>query len=99
MKPEWSNALMNTLSLDVKYERHICEQLLDIARAIYAAEADTGLPTAAEVMKTHKDATPEEIRFQIQEVLDFLSVNTKYMLLDREALIREIAEAKKEERQ
>lgn len=82
---------MSSAQLDVKYEKHICEKLLDIARAIYAAEADTGLPTAAEVMKTHKDATPKQIRSQTQEVLDFLSVNTKYMLLDREALIREKA--------
>ncbi len=86
---------MNTLSLDDKYEKHICEQLLTIARIIYIAEADTGLPTAAEVMKTKKNATIEEIRFQIQEVLDFLSVNTKYMLLDREALIREKKELKR----
>ncbi len=87
------------MTLDITYEKRICERLLDIARIIYAAEADTGLPTAAEVMKTHKDATPEDIRFQISEVLDFLSVNTKYMLLDREALMRELAEAKKKERQ
>lgn len=90
---------MNTLPLDVRYEKHICQKLLDIARVIYAAEADTGLPTAAEVMKTNKDANPEQIRFQIQEVLDFLSVNTKYMLLDREALMREKKELKKKGRQ
>ncbi len=87
------------VALDITYEKHVCERLLDIARAIYAAEADTGLPTAAEVMKTHKDATPEDIRFQMSEVLDFLSVNTKYMLLDREALMRELAESKKKGRQ
>ncbi len=90
---------MNTSSLDANYEKHLCEKVLDIARVIYAAEADTGLPTAAEVMKTNKDATPEEIRFQIQEVLDFLSVNTKYMLLDREALVREKAYFKNKGRQ
>ena len=89
---------MNISSLDVKYEKHICEKLLNIARIIYAAEADTGLPTAAEVMKTHKDATPEDIRFQVSEVLDFLSINTKYMLLDREASMRELAESKKKGR-
>ncbi len=83
------------MALDITYEKHICTELLDIARVIYAAEADTSLPTAAEVMKTHKDATPEEIRFQIQEILDFLSINTKYMLLDRESLIREKAELEK----
>ena len=86
-------------TLDIDYEKHICTKLLEIARVIYAAEADTGLPTAAEVMKTNKDATPEEIRFQIQEVLDFLSVNTKYMLLDREALVREKTELKKKGKQ
>ncbi len=87
------------VALDITYEKYICAKVLDIARIIYAAEADTGLPTAAEVMKTHKDATPEEIRFQIQEVLDFLSVNTKYMLLDREALVREKAELKNKGKQ
>ena len=86
---------MSTSSLDVRYEKHICKQLLDISRVIYVAEADSNLPTASEVMKTHKNATPEGIRKQIQEVLDFLSVNTKYMLLDREALQREITELKK----
>ena len=90
---------MSISLLDVKYEKHVCEKLLDIARIIYATEADTGLPTAAEVMKTNKNATPEEIRFQIQEVLDFLSVNTKYMLLDRESLVREIKELKKKGKQ
>lgn len=87
------------VALDITYEKQVCERLLNIARIIYVAEADTGLPTAKEVMKTHKDATPEDIRFQISEVLDFLSVNTKYMLLDREASIRELAESKKKGRQ
>ena len=87
------------MTLDITYEKHICTELLDIARVIYAAEADTGLPTAAEIMKTHKNATPEEIRFQIQEVLDFLSVNTKYMLLDRESLVREKVELKNKGKQ
>ena len=87
------------MALDITYEKHICTELLDIARVIYAAEADTGLPTAAEIMKTPKNATPEEIRFQIQEVLDFLSVNTKYMLLDRESLVREKVELKNKGKQ
>jgi len=87
------------MTLDVKYEKHLCEKLLEIARVVYVAEADDSLPTAAEVMTTKKDATPEQIRFQIQEVLDFLSVNTKYMLLDRESLTREKKELKKKGKQ
>jgi len=85
--------------MDIEYEKHLCEKLLEIARVVYIAEADATLPTASEVMKTHKNATPEQIRFQIQEVLDFLSVNTKYMLLDREALVREKRELKKKGKQ
>lgn len=90
---------MNTLSLDVRYEKHICEKLLEISRVVYVAEADESLPTASDVMKTKKNATPEEVRKQIQENLDFLSVNTKYMLLDREALVREKIELKRRGKQ
>ena len=86
---------MNTLSLDVKYEKSICERVLDISRFLYAVEASPDLPTASEVMKTKKDATPEEIRDQIQENLDFIVVSMKYCVFDIEALRREVTELKK----
>ncbi len=86
---------MNTLSLDAKYEKSICEKVLDISRFLYAVEASPDLPTASEVMKTKENATPEEIREQIQENLDFIMVSLKYCVLDIEALRREKEELKK----
>ena len=86
---------MNTLSLDVKYEKEVCKRVLEISRFLYAVEASSDLPTASEVMKTKKDATPEEIREQIQENLDFIMVSMKYCVFDIEALRRELAQRKK----
>jgi len=62
---------------------------------LYAVEASPDLPTASEVMKTKENATPEEIREQIQENLDFIMVSLKYCVLDIEALRREKEELKK----
>ncbi len=86
---------MNTLSLDVKYEKEVCKRVLEISRFLYAVEASPDLPTASEVMKTKKDASPEEIREQIQENLDFIAVSMKYCVFDIEALRRELAQRKK----
>ncbi len=86
---------MNTLSLDVKYEKEVCKRVLEISRFLYAVEASPDLPTASEVMKTKKDATPKEIREQIQENLDFITVSMKYCVFDIEALRRELAQRKK----
>ncbi|KKL66253.1 hypothetical protein LCGC14_2146880, partial [marine sediment metagenome] len=66
-----------------------------ISRFLYAVEASPDLPTASEVMKTKKNSTPEEIRDQIQENLDFIMVSMKYCVFDIEALRREITESKK----
>ncbi len=86
---------MNTLSLDVKYEKEVCKRVLEISHFLYAVEASPDLPTASEVMKTKKNATPEEIREQIQENLDFIMVSMKYCVFDIEALRRELAQRKK----
>jgi len=83
------------MTLDTDYEKLICERVLDISRFLYAVEASPDLPTASEVMKTKKDSTPEEIRDQIQENLDFIMVSMKYCVFDIEALRREITESKK----
>ena len=83
------------MTLDTDYEKLICERVLDISRFLYAVEASPDLPTAFEVMKTKKDSTPEEIRDQIQENLDFIMVSMKYCVFDIEALRREITESKK----
>ncbi|KKM14060.1 hypothetical protein LCGC14_1709920 [marine sediment metagenome] len=84
------------MALDIRYEKHLCERLLEISRYMYALEASPSLPRASEVMATKKDASPEEIRDQIQENLDFISVTMKYLVFEREALKREKAELKKE---
>lgn len=82
--------------LDVKYERHVCEKLLEISRYMYALEASPDLPRASEVMATKKNASPEEIRNQIQENVDFISVTMRYLVFEREALKREKIELKRE---
>ncbi len=87
---------MNTLSLDVNYEKSICKKVLNISRFLYAVEASPDLPTASEVMKTKEKATPEEIREQIQENLDFITVSMKYCVFDIEALRRELKKSKEE---
>jgi len=83
------------MALDANYEREICERVLNISRFLYAVEASPDLPTASEVMKTKKNSTPEEIRDQIQENLDFIMVSMKYCVFDIEALRREIKEVEK----
>ena len=85
---------MNTLSLDANYEKVICEKVLDISRFLYAVEASPDLPTASEVMRTKENATPKEIREQIQENLDFIMVSLKYCVFDIEALRRELKKSK-----
>ena len=84
------------MTLDIRYERHLCKKLLEISRYMYALEASPDLPRASEVMATKKNASPEEIRDQIQENLDFISVTIRYLVFEREALKREKAELKKE---
>ena len=86
---------MNVSQLDVKYEKETCKKVLEISRFLYAVEASPDLPTASEVMKTKENATPEEIREQIQENMDFIMVSMKYCVFDIEALRREIKELKK----
>lgn len=86
---------MSILLWDANYEKLICEKVLDISRFLYAVEASPDLPTASEVMKTKEDATPEEIRDQIQENLDFIMVSMKYCVFDIEALRREMKALKK----
>ncbi len=86
---------MKVSQLDADYEKEVCKRVLEISRFLYAVEASPDLPTASEVMKTKKDATPEEIREQIQENLDFIMVSMKYCVFDIEALKRELAQRKK----
>jgi len=86
---------MSISLLDVKYEKEICKKVLEISRFLYAVEASPDLPTASEVMKTKENATPEEIREQIQENMDFIMVSMKYCVFDIESLRREMKELKK----
>ena len=86
---------MSILLLDAEYEKEICKKLLEISRFLYAVEASPDLPTASEVMKTKENATPEEIREQIQEIMDFIMVSMKYCVFDIESLRREMKELKK----
>ncbi len=86
---------MSISLLDIKYEKEICKKLLEISHFLYAVEASPDLPTASEVMKTKENATPEEIREQIQENMDFIMVSMKYCVFDIESLRREMKELKK----
>ena len=85
---------MSISLLDAKYESELCKQLLEISRYIYATEAGCDMPTASQVMTIHKDASPLDIRAQIQDNLDFVRVNVMYATFDREALKRELKKAK-----
>ncbi|KKN51298.1 hypothetical protein LCGC14_0624060 [marine sediment metagenome] len=82
-------------SADKQYERHFCEQTLEISRIVYVASSNESYPTAKQVMAKNEKATVEEIRNQIQENIDFLRVYLKYLVFDVEALRREITELKK----
>ncbi len=81
--------------VDETYERHLCEQVLELSRVVYMANSDEPYPTAKQVMVNNSKATIEEIRAQVQENMDFLRVSLKYLIFDVEALRREIAKLKK----
>ncbi len=82
-------------SADEFYERHICEQVLELSRIVYTANSDGLYPTAKQVMVNNEKASVEEIRAQTQENMDFLRVYLKYFVFDIEALRREVAKLKK----
>ncbi len=82
-------------SADEFYERHICEQVLELSRIVYTANSDELYPTAKQVMVNNEKASVEEIRAQTQENMDFLRVYLKYFVFDIEALRREVAKLKK----
>ena len=82
-------------SAEEQYERHLCEQVLEISRIVYITSSDEPYPTAKQVMTDNEKSTAEEIRNQIQENMDFLRVYLKYLIFDVEALRREITELKK----
>ena len=85
--------------MDVRFERTLCEKLLEITRVVYSIDGTQGLPTLTQVMRSKERATPKEIREQIQENLDFISVYIKYLILDIEALRREKAELERKRKQ
>lgn len=75
----------------IAFEKQICEELLDISRIIYVEEApNKHFPTAAEVVKRKNSVGPREVQKEIQDNIDFLRMTVKYVLLDRDALLREI---------
>ena len=82
-------------SVDEEYERHLCEQVLELSRVVYRANSDEPYPTAKQVMINNSEATIEDIRAQVQENMDFLRVSLKYLIFDIEALRREAKELKK----
>ena len=85
----------NVNSADKTYERHLCEQVLELSRVVYTANSDEPYPIAKQVMVNNSKATIEDIRAQVQENMDFLRVSLKYLIFDIEALRREKAELKK----
>lgn len=82
--------------VDSFYESWICEKLLDMSRIIYASDSKSKYPTGAEVMAMKQGSSPELIRLQMLENIDFLNVSLKYLMFDREALKRERDTFKKE---
>ena len=86
---------MISSQLDIDYEKDVCKKVMEISRFLYAVDASPDLPTASELMKTKEKASPKEIREQIQENLDFITMSLKYCVFDIEALRREMTELKK----
>lgn len=74
---------------DKDYEKKVCAELLSTTRLIYACMPINNLPAVDEIVKKHEDDSPESIRQEIQENLDFLRVWIKYLLFDNEATKRE----------
>lgn len=75
--------------VDTFYEHWVCEKLLDLSRILYANNSKQKYPTGAEVMARKEQQSPEQIRLQMLENIDFLSVSLKYMMFDKEAMLRE----------
>jgi hypothetical protein len=74
---------------DKDFEKKLCADLLAITRLIYACMPINNLPSVDTIMKKHEEESPDEIRKEIQENLDFLRVWVKYLLFDNEATLRE----------
>ena len=75
--------------VDTFYEHWVCEKLLDLSRILYNGSTNQMYPTGAEIMARKEQQTPKQIREQMLENIDFLSVSLKYMLFDKEAMLRE----------
>ncbi len=80
---------------DEQYEKHLCEQVLELTRIVYKTNSASVYPPAKVIMAKTPHATKEDIRDQIQECVDFLSMSLRYMVFDVEALRREINTLKK----
>lgn len=87
---------MSILSLEdsfkkhIEFERHVCEQLLEISRLIYVEEdSKKSWPTAQDVMKRKENATAENVMQEIQANIDLLRLSIKYLNFDVDSLRRE----------
>lgn len=81
---------------DRQYERHLCEQVVELSRLVYIANSTEHYPIAKQVMADHSKVSMEKIRDQIQENIDFTRMSLKYLLLDVESLRREKTKLKGE---
>ncbi len=83
-------SLEDSFAKHIKFERHVCEQLLEISRLIYVEEnAMKPWPTASDVMKRKENATADNVMQEIQANIDLLRLSIKYLNFDVGCLRRE----------
>ena len=80
---------MSILSLEdsfkqhIDFERHVCEQLLEISRLIYVEEdPNKNWPSAQSVMGRKSKETSNQVQKEIQNNIDLIRMSVKYMNFD-----------------
>jgi hypothetical protein len=88
-------SLEDSFAKHIKFERHVCTQLLEISRIIYCEEdSKKSWPTAQDVMKRKENETAENVMQEIQANIDLLRLSVKYLNFDVDCLRRETKKGK-----
>jgi hypothetical protein len=82
--------LEDSFKKHIDFERHVCEQLLEISRLIYVEEDPAkAWPTATDVMKRKENESADNVMKEIQANIDLLRLSVKYLNFDVSVLKRE----------
>ena len=83
-------SLEDSFAKHIKFERHVCEQLLEISRLVYVEEDVTkAWPSARDVMNRRENSTADNVMQEIQANIDLLRVAVKYLNFDVDMLRQE----------